>query len=87
MIRWFRVSLLCSLSFYTCLLQLNLGLSNGLKLFYLAADSVTDATSTVVLAESFVRATGSEKHQEERRKTGMFKATELCLNHVWNSSF
>ncbi|XP_057365629.1 dynamin-like 120 kDa protein, mitochondrial [Daphnia carinata] len=45
------------------------GLNNGLKLFYLAADSVSDATSTVVHAESFVRATGSEKHQEERKKT------------------
>lgn len=33
-------------------------------------DSVAEATSAVVLADSFVKPTGADKHQEERKKTG-----------------
>ena len=73
--------------FFQCMLSVSvimcyIGLNNGMKLFYLAADSVSDATSTVVHADSFVRATGSEKHQEERKKTGIFKDTRL-FNRTW----
>ncbi|XP_046463613.1 dynamin-like 120 kDa protein, mitochondrial isoform X2 [Daphnia pulex] len=44
------------------------GINNGLNLFYLAIDSVSDVASPVVLAESFVTPTGAEKHAEERKK-------------------
>jgi len=65
-------------SFYRCfqccvIIKIYIGLINsGLKLFYLAADSVAEATSAVVLADSFVKPTGADKHQEERKKTGSY---------------
>jgi len=51
-----------------------------LKLFYLAADSVAEATSAVVLADSFVKPTGADKHQEERKKTGSYL---ICIAIQW----
>ena len=54
--------------------MLHLGLNMGLTLFYLdGADSDSDdpISTGVMMAESFVKATGSDKHQEERKKTGM----------------
>ena len=66
---WYLVSLYWC--FQCCVINTHIiGLNNGLKLFYLAADSVADATSTVVLAEPFIKPTGADKHQEERKKTG-----------------
>lgn len=51
-----------------------IGLYNGLKLFYLAADSASDAiaAATVVHADAYVKTTGNEKIQDERNKSGIF---------------
>ena len=68
---WYLVSFYCC--FQCCvIIKIYIGLNSGLKLFYLAADSVAEATSAVVLADSFVKPTGADKHQEERKKTGSY---------------
>lgn len=48
-----------------------IGLNSGLKLFYLAADSASDAiaAATVVHADSHVTSTTSER-QDDRSKSG-----------------
>ena len=63
-------------AFYVCC-NCYIGINNGLNLFYLAVDSVSDVASPVVHAESFVTPTGAEKHEEERKKTGIIKDIRL----------
>lgn len=62
-----------------------IGLFNGLKLFYLAADSASEAiaAAAVVRADAYVKPTGSEKLQDERIKSGILLSIMRLIRDVF----
>ena len=67
------------------MLSISVGLSNRLKLFYLAADKIAEVVPpTVVLADT-VKVIGERNHEEERRKTGNWNHIESNPLYIWLS--